>query len=81
MHPFGMHFAFSIFTKILGTKTFVIQPIYPLFAQHSIHSAIPGLTAMAKHDDHGMTWYDHGDSYSPWYDHGKIIAWSSWDVA
>ena len=46
---------------------------------------LPGLTAMAKHDDHAMTWYDHGDSYSPWYDHGdsyspwydhgKMMAW------
>ena len=35
------------------------------------------LTAIAKHDDHAMTWFDHGDSYSPWYDHGKIMAWSS----
>ena len=41
----------------------------------------PELTAMAKHDDHGMTWYDHDDSYSPRYDHSKIMAWSSWDVA
>ena len=24
---------------------------------------------MVKHDDHAMTWYDHGDSYSPWYHH------------
>ena len=32
-----------------------------------------GLTAKVKHDDHAMTWYDHGDSYSPWYDHGKIM--------
>ena len=37
--------------------------------------------AMAKYDDHGMTWYGHGDSYSPWYDHSKVMAWSSWDVA
>ena len=42
---------------------------------------LPGLTAMAKHDDHDMTWYYHGDSYSPWCDHGKIMALSSWDVA
>ena len=41
----------------------------------------PGLTAMAKHADHVMTWYDHGDSFSPWYDHCKNMAWSSWDVA
>ena len=51
----------------------------------------PELTAMVKHDDHGMTWYDHGDSYSPWYDHGnsyspwydhgKIMSWSSWNIA
>ena len=34
---------------------------------------LPGLTAMVKHDDHAMTWYDHGDSYSPWYDHGMIM--------
>ena len=33
----------------------------------------PGLTAIVKHGDHAMTWYDHGDSYSPWYDHGKIM--------
>ena len=36
----------------------------------------PGLTSIVKHDDHAMTWYDHGDSYSPWYDHGKIMSWS-----
>ena len=23
---------------------------------------LPGLTAMLEHDDHAMTWYDHGDS-------------------
>ena len=28
------------------------------------------MTAMAKHDDQAMTWYNHGDSYSPWHDHG-----------
>ena len=36
----------------------------------------PGLTVMVKHDDHAMTWYDHGDSYSPWYDHdGSYSPW------
>ena len=45
------------------------------------YQALPGLTAMVKHDDHTMTWYDHGDSYLPWYDHGKIMAWSSWNIA
>ena len=35
----------------------------------------PGLTSMAKHDDHAMTWCDYGDAYSLWYDHGNIMAW------
>ena len=42
---------------------------------------LPGLTAIVKHDDHAMTWYDHGDSYSPWYDHGNIMSWSSRIIA
>ena len=25
---------------------------------------------MVKHNDHAVTWHDHGDSYSPWCDHG-----------
>ena len=44
-------------------------------------TGLPGLTAMAKHDDQSMIWYNHSDSYSPWYDHSNIMAWSSWDVA
>ena len=36
---------------------------------------------MVKHDDHAMTWYDHGESYSPCYDHGNIMSWSSWNMA
>ena len=43
-----------------------------------MNQSVPGLTAMVKHHDHAMTWYDHGDSYSPWYDHGKIM--SSWSL-
>ena len=35
---------------------------------------------MVKHDDHALTWYDHGDSYSPWYEHAKIIAWSACNI-
>ena len=46
-----------------------------------IGAPLPGLTAMVKHDDHDMTWYDHGDIYSPWYDHGKIMAWPSRNIA
>ena len=26
---------------------------------------MPGLTAIVKHDDHAMTWYDHG-KIMPW---------------
>ena len=33
----------------------------------------PGLTAMVKHDDHAMSWYDHGDSCSLQYDHRMVI--------
>ena len=47
-----------------------------------------GLTAIVKHDDHAVTWYNHGDSYSPWYNHGMVImeykmimAWLSWNIA
>ena len=38
-------------------------------------------TAMVKHGDHGMTWYDYGHSYSPWYDRSNIMAWPLWDGA
>ena len=41
----------------------------------------PGLTAIVKHGDHAMTWYDHGDSYSPmvwsWQDHAMQPCFSN----
>ena len=44
-----------------------------------------GLTAMAKQDDHAMTWYDHGKIMArSRHGHHKIyiiMAWPSWSLS
>ena len=68
----------------------VSASVYKRFYKEALHLKMnfPGLTAMVKHNDHAMAWYDHGDLYSPWYDHGLVIMeysmimlWWPWNTA
>ena len=62
------------FESILAGVKFVYVKPYNRNLSLRLRNVLPytflGLTAMVKHDDHAMTWYDHGDSYSPRYGHG-----------
>ena len=45
----------------------------PRTPHSSLSGSLKGSHSRAKHDDHGMTLSDPGDSYTPCQDHGMVI--------
>ena len=80
--------AVGSFQRLVESKTFSISlanvKFQPTINKYKfiylILNQCPRLTAMVKHDDHAITWFDHRDWYSSWYDHAKNIPRSSWKL-